>query len=120
VRDFIRRNEHKHLKKFKNDDWNELDITVTNGVVTTTLNGKALTPKDDLQLIVKDGTPQARLNGKDVPIKSLSVDVGAVAECLCNGEKFETMRKLPANGGIGLQAESGKFEFRRIRIKELP
>jgi hypothetical protein len=26
---------------------------------------------------------------------------------------------VPAKGGIGLQAESGKFEFRRIRIKEL-
>ena len=27
--------------------------------------------------------------------------------------------KVPAKGGIGLQAESGKFEFRRIRIKEM-
>jgi hypothetical protein len=120
VRDFIRRNEHKHLKKFQNDGWNELDITVTNGVVTTTVNGKALTAKDDLELVVKDGRPQARLNGKEIPLKSLSVDIGAVAECLCNGEKLETMRKLPANGGVGLQAESGKFEFRHIRIKEMP
>src|SRR5262249_13973552 len=31
VRDFIRRIEQKQLKKFKNDDWNELDITVKNG-----------------------------------------------------------------------------------------
>ena len=120
VRDFIRRKEQKHLKKFKNDDWNELDITLTNGVVTTTINGKALTAKDDLQLVVKDGKPEAKLNGKVIPIKSFSVEAGAVAECLCNGEKFETMRKLPANGGIGLQAETGKFEFRRIRVKELP
>jgi hypothetical protein len=120
VRDFIRRNEHKHLKKFKNDDWNELDITVTNGVVTTTVNGRALTPKDSLELTVKEGQPEARLNGKQIPIKSLSIDVGAVAECLCNGEKLETMRKLPANGGIGLQAETCKFEFRRIRVKEMP
>ena len=28
VRDFIRRGEQKQLKNFKNDDWNELDITV--------------------------------------------------------------------------------------------
>src|SRR5215469_15848497 len=28
VRDFIRRNEQKQLTKFKNDDWNELEITV--------------------------------------------------------------------------------------------
>lgn len=71
VRDFIRRGEQKHMKKFKNDDWNELDITVT----------------------------------------------GAEAVCRVNGEPLSKM-KVPAKGGIGLQAESGKFEFRRIRIKE--
>jgi hypothetical protein len=119
VRDFIRRNEHKHLKKFQNDGWNELDITVTNGVPTTTVNGKVLTAKDSLEVTVKDGKPQATLNGKPVDIKNITVAVGAVAECLCNGEKLETMRNLPANGGIGLQAETGKFEFRRVRIKEL-
>jgi 3-keto-disaccharide hydrolase len=71
VRDFIRRNEQKQLTKFKNDDWNELDITVT----------------------------------------------GTEAVCKLNGEMLGTM-KVPAKGPIGLQAESGKFEFRRIRIKE--
>ncbi len=71
VRDFIRRGEQKHLKKFKNDDWNELDITVT----------------------------------------------GTEAVCRINGESLAKM-KVPAKGGIGLQAESGKFEFRRVRIKE--
>lgn len=71
VRDFIRRGEQKHMKKFKNDDWNELEITVT----------------------------------------------GTQAVCRVNGEPLRKM-KVPAQGGIGLQAESGKFEFRRIRIKE--
>lgn len=71
VRDFIRRGEQKQMKKFKNDDWNELEITVT----------------------------------------------GTEAVCRVNGEPLQTM-KVPAQGGIGLQAESGKFEFRRIRIKE--
>jgi hypothetical protein len=71
VRDFIRRGEQKQLKKFKNDDWNELDIRVT----------------------------------------------GTEAVCRVNGEPLAKM-KVPAKGGIGLQAESGKFEFRRIRIKE--
>src|SRR5207302_636102 len=83
VRDYIRRNEHKHLKKFQNDGWNELAITVTNGVPTTTVNGKALTAKDTLEVAVKDGKPQATLNGKPVDIKNITVDVGAVAECLC-------------------------------------
>lgn len=71
VRDFIRRGEQKQMKKFKNDDWNELDIRV----------------------------------------------VGTEAVCRVNGEPLAKM-KVPAKGGIGLQAESGKFEFRRIRIKE--
>ena len=71
VRDFIRRGEQKQMKKFKNDDWNELEITVT----------------------------------------------GTEAVCRVNGEPLQTM-KVPAQGGIGLQAESGKFEFRRVRIKE--
>jgi hypothetical protein len=71
VRDFIRRGEQKQMKKFRNDDWNELEITVT----------------------------------------------GTEAVCRVNGEPLVTM-KVPAKGGIGLQAETGKFEFRRIRIKE--
>ncbi len=120
VRDYIRRNEHKHLKKFKNDGWNELDITVTNNVPTTTVNGKVVTPKDNLEVTVRDGKPEAKFNGKPVDIKKIVVEIGAIAECLCNGEKLETMRNLPTNGGVGLQAETGKFEFRRIRIKELP
>ena len=45
---------------------------------------------------------------------------GAAAECKCNGEVIEMAMKVPAKGGIGLQAEAGKFEFRRIRVKELP
>jgi hypothetical protein len=72
VRDFIRRGEQKQLKNFKNDDWNELDITVK----------------------------------------------GVEATCLLNGEMLAKM-KVPAKGSIGLQAETGKFEYRRIRLKEL-
>src|SRR5262249_47941193 len=56
VRDFIRRKEMlKQLTKFKNDDWNELDITVKNGVVSTVVNGKTLTDKDTLTLSVENG-----------------------------------------------------------------
>jgi len=73
VRDFIRRGEQKQLTKFKNDDWNELDITVT----------------------------------------------GAEAVCLLNGEMLSKI-KVPAKGPIGLQAESGKFEYRRVRVRVSP
>src|SRR5262245_9784734 len=109
VRDFPRRGEHKHLKNFKNDDWNELDITVKDGVVSTSVNGRVLTPSDTLELTVKEGKPQAKLNDKEVDVKNVSVAVGAVANCLINGEPLEVMRNLPAKGGIGLQAETGKF-----------
>jgi Domain of Unknown Function (DUF1080) len=123
VRDFIRRNEQKQLKKFKNDDWNELDITVKIGVVTTSVNGKALTDKDVLELTVKEGKPEAKLNGNPVPVNSIQVAVTAVATCLCNGEPLapKTMNvPMKSSQSIGLQAETGKFEFRRIRFKELP
>ncbi|MBL8799529.1 MAG: DUF1080 domain-containing protein [Planctomycetia bacterium] len=125
VRDFIRRGEQKQMKNFKNDGWNELDITVKNGIVVTKVNGKDVTPKDTLELTVKDGKPMAKLNGTAVDVNKIEVSVNSVATCLCNGEAFAppTMT-LPAKGPIGLQAEPGanpgtmKFEYRRIRIKE--
>jgi hypothetical protein len=53
-------------------------------------------------------------NELDITVK------GTVARCLCNDEVVEEAFPVPAKGGIGLQAEVGKFEFRRIRIQELP
>jgi hypothetical protein len=107
-------------KGFKTGDWNELDVTVRSGVVTTSVNGKVLTNKDVLELTVKDGKPEAKLNGKDIPVGTIQVSVSDAALCKCNGEVLETAFKVPPKGGIGLQAETGKFEFRRIRIKQLP
>lgn len=43
-----------------------------------------------------------------------------VAHCTCNGEVLEDALKLPATGPIGLEADRGQVEYRRIRIKELP
>ena len=121
VRDFIRRGEQKQLKNFKDDGWNELDITVKGGIISTTVNGKTVTEKDVLELAVKDGKPTAKLNGQPIDVTSVQVSVSNVATCLCNGEALapKTM-SVPAKGGIGLQAETGKFEFRRVRVKELP
>jgi hypothetical protein len=54
-------------------------------------------------------------NEIDVTVK------GTEATCLCNGEPI--MKKpmtIPAMGTVGLQSEYGQFDFRRIRIKELP
>ena len=44
---------------------------------------------------------------------------GQSANCSVNGQPLQVM-KVPDKGPIGLQAESGKFEFRRVRIKETP
>jgi Domain of Unknown Function (DUF1080) len=58
---------------------------------------------------------------KDGDWNELGITVkGTAAECKCNSEVIEKAFKVPATGGIGLQAETGKFEFRRIQIKELP
>ena len=45
---------------------------------------------------------------------------GTEAICKCNGELVGKPMKIPETGTIGLQSEIGKFEFRRIRIKEMP
>ena len=42
-----------------------------------------------------------------------------VAHCTCNGEVLEAALKLPATGPIGLEADRGQMEYRKIRIKEL-
>lgn len=119
VRDFIRRNENKHLKKFKNDDWNTLDIVVKNNQRIFTVDNKPLTEKDTFNFVFKDGKTTGTLNGKSVEPKSVQLRYANVAECTINGEPLEIMTNIPGNGGIGLQAESGKFEFRNVRIKEL-
>ncbi len=42
-----------------------------------------------------------------------------IAYCTCNGEVLESKLKLPATGGIGLEADHGMLEYRKIRIKSL-
>jgi hypothetical protein len=118
VRDFIRRNEHKHLKKFKNDGWNELEVVVRDGVTTTSVNNRVLTDADRFEATFEGGKVKAAtLNGKPVEARAVQVRKGSVAYCSCNGEPFETMLNLPASGPIGLQAEGGKFEFRKVRVR---
>jgi len=43
-----------------------------------------------------------------------------VAHCTCNGEVLEAALKLPPTGPIGLEADRGQMEYRKLRIKELP
>lgn len=43
-----------------------------------------------------------------------------IARSTCNSEVLGEPMKLPATGPIGLEADRGRMEYRRIRIKELP
>jgi Domain of Unknown Function (DUF1080) len=43
-----------------------------------------------------------------------------IARCTCNGEVLEAALKLPATGPIGLEADRGQMEYRRIQLKALP
>src|SRR4051812_44010244 len=44
---------------------------------------------------------------------------GESAFCTCNGEVLEMKMKVPATGPIGLEADRGQMEYRKIRLKEL-
>lgn len=66
--------KYKQLKNYKPQDWNEIEVTVTNGV----------------------------------------------AFCTCNGEVLEAALPVPETGPIGLEADRGQMEYRRIRLKVLP
>ena len=45
---------------------------------------------------------------------------GDTAHCTCNGEVLEAALKVPATGGIGLEADRGEMDYRNLRLKELP
>ncbi len=72
-RDYLVAGPYKDLKKYKPQDWNEIEV------------------------IVK----------------------GKIATCTCNGEELKFPNELPPTGPIGLEADRGQMEYRRIRIKEL-
>jgi hypothetical protein len=44
------------------------------------------------------------------------VVTGTHARCTCNGELLHAELPVPANGPIGLEADRGRMEYRRIRI----
>jgi hypothetical protein len=121
VRDYPRfGGQYSKVAGFKLDDWNDLDITVSPITTRALVNGEALTNADVLELTVRGGKPAARLNGKEIQMSSYQYKSGAFALCKNNGEVLEQAFEVPLKGGIGLQAETGRFEFRRIRVKEYP
>jgi hypothetical protein len=111
----------RELKNFRTNDWNELDVTVTSDVVHTSVNGKALAASDNLVVAVAQGKVEAKLNGQTVDVAKLEVSLNAVGNAAINGDKLTDpmLQRLPNMGPIGLRRELKKFEFRRIRVKEL-
>ena len=109
----------RNVKNFKEGDWNEIDATVGTVSTTTFIDNKPLTNEDVLELAVKEGQRTVKLNGQPIEPLSVRCTMSAEAVCKCNGELVGKMQ-IPARGTIGLQSEYGKFEFRRVRIKELP
>ena len=73
-RDYLVAGPYKDLKQYRPQEWNEIVVTVTNGV----------------------------------------------AHCTCNGEVLVAALAVPATGSIGLEADRGQMEYRRIRLKESP
>jgi hypothetical protein len=118
VRDFPRRNEYKHVKNFKTDDWNDLEFVVTPNRVRFLVNGKEIDAKDKLELVIEGGKAVAKVNGKESTVTKYEVKEGADCTSTINGDFCEKMI-IPLKGGIGLQAEVGEFAFKNIRIKEL-
>jgi hypothetical protein len=119
VRDYPTVGPYKKVK-FNTGDWNDLDVTVTGAKIASKVNGTSITEKDVLEVLVKDGKSVTKLNGKELEAGRIEVESYSEALCKCNGEVIEKAFKCPTRGPIGLQSEVGKFEFRRIRIKELP
>jgi hypothetical protein len=81
------------------------------------------------QLQVRDyyvaGPPEFKALKKYRPQDWNTLDVtvkGNTAVCLCNGELMQPQPalRLPADGHIGLEADRGQMDYRRIRLKEIP
>lgn len=116
IGDFIRRNEQTHMKLFKNDGWNELEITVRQ---ITRADGRALRDTDHLQASYVNGKAVAKLNGADIDPNVISVNTHGFPRV--NGESMVQYGGfgVPSRGTVVLRANSGKLEFRNIRFKDL-
>ena len=116
VGDFIRRNEQKQMKNFKNDGWNELEITVK---MAAHAEGRRLTDSDTLEAGFQNGKATARVNGRVVDPNRVVIQIEGHAKV--NGETLANYPvALATKGQVGLRTGSGKIEFRNIRFRELP
>ncbi|GIW80442.1 MAG: hypothetical protein KatS3mg105_2249 [Gemmatales bacterium] len=116
VADFVRRKDRYrgNLKKFKNDGWNEIVVTVKN---TAIVHNRRLGSSDRLKVVYRDGNVTAELNGKTIDPNQIAIHVEA--SITCNGESLFPHRfAVGRSGRIGIQSGSGKIEFRNLRFQE--
>jgi hypothetical protein len=104
----------------KPGEWNDLEVTVRPAVVSNIVNGRTLTADDVLGVFLTKGRPTATLNGQPIQLSSFQHSSSAEAICKWKGLPIGPPLKIPATGALGFQAGTGRFEFRRIRIKEMP
>ena len=83
VGDFIRRNEQKQLKNFKNDGWNELEITVK---MAAHAEGRRLTDSDTLEAGFMNGMATARLNGRVIDPNRVVIQIEGYAKVKLSGK----------------------------------
>jgi hypothetical protein len=116
VADFIRRGEQAHLKNFKKDDWNEMEIVVK---MAAYADNRRLTDSDSLEAGFQNGKAWSKLNGAAVDPNRTVIQIEAVAKV--NGEALQYYPvAIATKGQVSLRTGSGKIEFRNIRFKELP
>jgi hypothetical protein len=80
-------------------------------------------PQLQIRDFIRRGEQKQLKNFKDDDWNDLEIVVkGTEATFTVNGEalKGPDKMKVPVKGPVGLQAESGKFEFRNVQIKEAP
>ncbi|MCS6852026.1 MAG: DUF1080 domain-containing protein [Gemmataceae bacterium] len=115
VGDFVRRNEYKNLKNFKNDGWNELEITVR---LVAYAENRRLNESDTVEAEYRGGKAIVKVNGREVDPNQTLIQIEGIASV--NGQTLTNTRsRLMSTGPIGLKTGSGKIEFRNIRYREL-
>jgi len=117
VADYIRRGEQTHLKNFKKDDWNEMEITVK---IAAYAENRRLNDSDNLEAGFLNGKAWAKLNGRSIDPNRTAIQTEAAGKI--NGEPLNYLGwavHVVSNGKVGIRTGSGKFQFRNIRFKEL-
>jgi len=114
IGDLVRRGG-TNLAKFRNDDWNELEIVVK---MAAWAENRRLTESDNLEAGFQNGKATATVNGRKVDPNQVIIRIEGTGRI--NGEGYHGVHGLATKGQIGLRTGSGKIEFRNIQFKELP